>query len=197
MDRTDKAKIALVVLLISLAAWLILSFFPTPLEFSPYTGNGGEGELQMVTATEIRLAFSLATDSDVIWYFYQIRTPDSAEEWNGLLTSYQKFYDEVYENEVTFTGRTVPLIAESELLPERQQEFYQNLQVSEPLLEEYDDKVSAYQALCHMTALDLTMTDRTEPNPASFWVALAAAVAFCCMTGFLLREYTAGGFTKR
>lgn len=182
MERTDKIKIVLGVLLVLIAVRLALGFFPTPLDFEPYATDAPTGQLQTVEAVEISLSLTYAREGEAPRYFYRIRTPDGSE---GLLSDTTLYIDEVFTETVTFTGITSAL-PERDALPA-------TFALTQTVLTEYGgDAEQALAALHAMTALDLTFRDRSTPHPAAFWVSLAATVTFCVMLAMLLREYFGG-----
>lgn len=208
MERTDKVKISLVVLLALIAARLVLGFFPTPLEFAPYAADAEAGELQTVDAVDATLCMTFAPAGQMPRYFYRFRT-ESGEE--GLLTRAASkkqtgpligdVYLEVVDPEsgiYNFAGRTYRLRDPEDISPEEQESFYAQLTFPEEELVKYGgDKTAAYRALCGSAALELYTDDqRTTPHPATFWVSLATMAAFCVMLAMLLKEYF-GGRRKR
>lgn len=190
MERTDKVKIVLVVLLVLIAVRLVLNFFALPLDFQPYAPDARAGELQTVDAAEVKLCLTYVQEGEAPRYFYRFRT-ESGEE--GLLTSTVYYRDEVFPEIVTFTGRAY-ILPDPDTIPAAQQEiFYAQFTLSEDeLVLHGGDKIASYRALCPVSALDITFTDRTTPHPAAFWVSLAATVTFCVMLAMLLREYHSG-----
>lgn len=208
MERTDKVKISLGVLLALIAVRLVLGFFPTPLEFAPYAADAEAGELQTVDAVEATLCMTYAPAGQLPRYFYRFYT-ESGEE--GLLTraSAKKhtgpLIDDTYlevvdpENGIyNFAGRIYRLRPPEEIPAEEQESFYAQLTFPEEELVKYaGDKTAAYRALCGTAALELYPDDqRADPHPAVFWVSLATMAAFCVMLAMLLKEYF-GGRRKR
>lgn len=210
MERTDKIKIALGVLLVLIAARLVLGFFSTPLEFAPYAPDAEAGELQTADAegATVTLCMTFAPAGQMPRYFYRFYT-ESGEE--GLLThaSSKKNpgnkigddYLEVVDPEAgiyNFAGRTYRLRNPDEIPLDEQESFYGQLTFPEEELLKYGgDKAAAYRALCDTAALELFDDDqRTDPHPAVFWVSLATMAAFCVMLAMLLKEYF-GGKRKR
>ena len=190
MERTDKVKIVLGVLLVLIFARLILGFFPEPLEFEPYATDAPAGKLQTVDAIEVQLCLTYVPEGSKPRYYYRFRTAEGEE---GLFTDTVLYYDEVFPESATFTGITVAL-PDPDTIPTAQQEiFYAQLTLTEAeLAKSGGDKAAAYRALSTVTALDLTFRDRTTPHPAAFWVGVAAMAAFCVMLAMLLKEYFGG-----
>lgn len=208
MERTDKVKIALGVLLVLIALRLVLGFFSTPLEFAPYAPDAKEGELQTVDAVDAVLCMTYAPAGQMPRYFYRLYTEGGEA---GLITraSTKKhagpYIDDDYLDVIdpegglyNFAGRTYRLQDPEEMSPEEQEAFYAQLTFPEAELVKYGgDKAAAYRALCGTTALELYTGDqRTNPHPAVFWVSLATMAAFCVMLSMLLKEYF-GGKRKR
>lgn len=186
LERTDKVKIVLGVLLVLIAARLVLNFFPEPLEFAPYATDAPAGELQTMDVVEITFSLGYAPEGEAPRYFYRVRMSDGSE---GLLTDTTRYIDEVFPETVTFTGRTY-------VLPELQNTAA-NLALSEAELTRYGGNAEeALNALHAMTALDISFRDRTTPHPAAFWVSVATTATFCVMLAMLLKEYF-GGKRKR
>ncbi|MCH5183207.1 MAG: hypothetical protein J1E00_03445 [Oscillospiraceae bacterium] len=208
MERTDKVKISLAVLLVLIAVRLVLGFFPTPVEFSPYAPDAAEGELQTADAKDAILCMTFAPAGQMPRYFYRFRTESGVE---GLLTraadkknsgSYingdQLEIADPEEGIYNFAGRIYRLRDPEEIPLEEQADFYAQITFSDEELAKYSgDKAAAYRALTATAALDLFTDDlRTDPNPASFWVSAATMAAFCVMLAMLLKEYF-GGKRKR
>ena len=208
MERTDKVKIWLGVLLVLIAVRLVLGFFPTPLEFAPYAPDAEAGELQTVDAVDAVLCMTFAPSGQMPRYFYRFRT-ESGEE--GLLTHATSKknagpligddYLEIVDPDVSlynFAGRTYRLRNPDQIPLEEQETFYEQLTFPEEELAKYGgDKAAAYRALSATAALELYTDDqRTEPHPAVFWVSIATMASFCVMLSMLLKEYF-GGRRKR
>lgn len=204
MERTDKVKIWLSVLLVLIAARLVLGFFPTPLEFAPYAPEAEAGELQAVDAVDATLCMTFAPSGQMPRYFYRFRTENGEE---GLLTHAATKkntgpvigddYLEVVDPEsgiYNFAGRTYRLRDPDQIPLDEQESFYAQLTFPEDELIKYGgDKAAAYRAIYATTALDLyTDSQRTNPHPAVFWVSLATMAAFCVMLAMLLKEYFGG-----
>lgn len=199
MERTDKAKIALAVLIILIIVRIILQFFPTPLDFAPYTANGNGGELQTVTAIEIRLILTETESANgKAQYYYQIRKPDTPEgQWDGIISDSILYMDEVFENPVVFTGRTFSIMNPQDIAPEQAEYFYESFRVSDALLAEQGNKIDAYASVCDTLVLDISFRDRTTDNIACKWVSVAALIVFVCMLALLLKEYVAGSSYRK
>ena len=204
MERTDKIKIALGVLLVLIAVRLVLGFFPTPLEFLPYAPDAEAGELQTVDAVDAVLCMTFTPTGQMPRYFYRFYT-ESGEE--GLLTRVSSKrntgpligdnYLEVVDPEggiYNFAGRTYRLRDPKDIPLEEQESFYAQLTFPEEELVKYGgDKTAAYRALCDTAALELFTDDqRADPHPAVFWASLATMAAFCVMLAMLLKEYFGG-----
>ncbi len=185
MERTEKVKIALAILLAALAVRCILHYlFPIPLEFAPYNGTSESGLLQTLNATDIRFVFAHMSEGQKPTYFYRVHTQDGSE---GVLLSRVKYKAETFETPVTFTGRTLRLPEPPE---ESKQTFYESLLVEPGYQQEHGlDKEGVYRETARLTALDLSFTDTEKENPASFWFSLLAAGAFIWMLALLLTEY--------
>ena len=185
MERTDKAKIVLVILLVLLLARLILGFFPVPLEFSPYTGAGEASALQETDVKEIRYCFGAERLKNVPLYFHRIVTADGAD---GVLISTTKYRTETLEEPVHVTGITTRMPKDPEEERTKQQNWSKLVFEKEYLLE-CGSEAAAYEPFGNALALDLTFSDTTEDNPACLWVSIAAFAAFCCLLALLLAEY--------
>lgn len=194
MERTDKVKIALGVLLVLIAVRLVLGFFPTPLDFAPYAPDAQSGQLLTVDVTEIKLCLTYVQEGEKPRYFYRFRTENGGE---GLFTDTALYYDEAFPEVLTFTGRAYHLPDPDTVSPAYQETFYSQFTFAEEELAKYaGDKPAAYRAFSASAAMDLSFRDRTEPHPAAFWVSLATMAAFCVMLSLLLKEYF-GGRRKR
>ena len=208
MERTDKVKIALGVLLALIALRLVLGFFSTPLTFAPYEPDAKADELQTVDAVEAILCMTYAPEGQMPRYFYRFYTASGEE---GLLTRASAkrhtgpLIDDAYlevvdpeEGLYNFAGRIYRLRAPEDIPLAEQENFYAQLTFPEEELVKYGgDKAAAYRALCATAALELYADDqRSEPHPAVFWVSLATMAAFCVMLAMLLKEYF-GGKRKR
>ena len=208
MERTDKVKICLGVLLALIALRLVLGFFPTPLEFAPYSPDAKEDELQTVDAVDAVLCMTFTPSGQMPRYFYRFYT-ESGEE--GLITRasgkknsgvlISDDYLEVVDQEAgiyNFAGRIYRLRDPDEIPTEEQELFYSQITFPEEELAKYGgDKAAAYRALSATAALDLFNDSlRTDPHPAVFWVSAATMAAFCVMLAMLLKEYF-GGRRKR
>lgn len=208
MERTDKIKIALGVLLVLIAVRLVLGFFPTPLEFAPYAADAEADELQTVDAVDAVLCMTYTPAGQMPRYFYRFYT-ESGEE--GILTRaaakrhtgplIDDTYLEVVDPEsgiYNFAGRIYRLREPEDIPAEEQESFYAQLTFPEEELVKYGgDKTAAYRAICGTAALELYTDDqRADPHPAVFWVSLATMAAFCVMLAMLLKEYF-GGRRKR
>ncbi len=190
MERTDKVKIALGILLVALAVRLLLGFFPIPLDFAPYDNRSETGQLQTVSFTAIRLCMTVKQENTGAMYYYLLRTED---EQDGLLASSTLYFDETFSEPVVFTGITVVLPDPDAVAPDAEAAFYAKFTFAEDFLKEHEGEAAeAYRTVQGLTALDATFQDKTKENPACFWVSLAAAAAFCWMLALLLREYLNG-----
>lgn len=188
MERTGKVKIALAVTVTALLIRCILHYlFPIPLEFASYDGAGESGQLQTLTATDIRYLFAYAAEGQKARYFYRVHTQDGAE---GILLSDVKYYNETFEEPVRFTGCTLRLPEPPEAGSADKRRFLEALTAEPGYQQECGlDAEGIYRETMRLTALDLSFTDTTEENPASFWFSLIAAGAFIWMLALLLSEY--------
>ena len=208
MERTDKVKIWLGVLLVLIVVRLVLGFFPTPLEFTPYTPDAETGELQTADAPDAVLCMTFTSPGQMPRYFYRFYT-ESGEE--GLLTrtaSKQNSSDLIGDDQLEVVDPDAPIynfagriyrLRDPDTIPQGEQEsFYAQLSFPEEELVKYGgDKAAAYRALSATAALELFTDDqRTDPHPAAFWLSLASMAAFCVMLAMLLKEYF-GGKRKR
>lgn len=209
MERTDKVKIALAVLIAALLARVILGFFPTPLAFAPYTASGEGGVLEETTVTDLRLCFSAVSVDGTVGYYYLIHTEDGV---SGFLKSSEKYISESLEPlppEGTekdpakhyyyhATGISVILPNSSSGTVTEQASFWEIITFENDYLTEHNgDVVSAFAPFCSAVALDMSYTDTTENNPACFWVSLVCLAAFIWMLVLLLAEYFSGRRMKK
>lgn len=194
MERTNKVKIALGILLVLLAIRCVLGFFPKPLEFAPYTGEGVDGDLQTVSFTEIRYAMTIKPEGGKMTHYYLVQTTEGSK---GLVSSATKYIDEVFESPVTFTGMLASLPNPDEISADHQEFFYSQITPSDSFLKEYGSKTEVYRALCDLPVLNRDFEETETDHPAAFWVSILAFAAFCWMLAMLLKEYSAGRKSKK
>lgn len=206
MERTTKIKITLGILLVLLLVRWILGFFPVPLDFAPYTGEGEAGLLQTVTFSEIKHVLTVAPEDGKATYYYFV-TYD--HDKTGLVCSTTKYIDEVFGTEeivdesndtsttvtktVTFTGMTVDLPAADTVKEENKEFFYSQITFADAYLAEFGgDEEAAYRSVCDITVLNRDFETKETPNLAATIVAFLAFIAFCVMMAMLLKEYAGG-----
>ncbi len=206
MERTTKIKITLAVLLVLLLARWILGFFPEPLEFAPYTGEGEAGLLQGVTFSEIKHVMTVVPEDGKTTYYYFV-TYDHDKV--GLVCSTTKYIDEVFGYEivfheptggtkkvqktVTFTGMTVDLPGADTVKEENKEYFYSQITFADTYLAKFGgDEEAAYRSVCDSTVLDRDFEAKENPNLAATIVSFLAFGAFCVMLAMLLKEYAGG-----
>lgn len=193
-DRTTKIKIALGILLFLLAVRWVLGFFPEPLDFAPYTGEGESGELQTVTFTEIRHIMTLKPEGGKAINYYLVKTADGKD---GLISTAKLYYDEVLEEGVTVTGMLSELISPNEVTAENEDFFYSQITVTDSFLKEHGSKPAAYRSVCDLPVLNRDFEETTTDNFAALWVSFAAFGVFCWMLAMLLKEYSSGKKAKK
>lgn len=211
MERTTKIKISLGVLLLLLFARWILGFFPEPLEFAPYTGEGEAGKLQTVTFSEIKHVMTVAPeDGNPTYYYWVFRNKEAL----GLVCSTTKYLDGDFGSEiviheptntpttvtktVTFTGMTVDLPAADTVKEENKEYFYSQITFADTYLSEFGgDEEAAYRSICDITVLNRDFEAKENPNLAATIVAFLAFIVFCVMIAMLLKEYAGGKRDKK
>lgn len=211
MERTTKIKITLGILLVLLFARWILGFFPEPLDFAPYTGEGDAGQLQSVTFSEIKHVMTVVPEDGKTTYYYFV-TYDHGK--TGLVCSATKYIDEVFGTEVivdesndtskevvktvTFTGMTVDLPGADTVKEENKEYFYSQITFADAYLAEFGgDEEAAYRSICDITALNRDFEAKENPNLAATIVSFLAFGAFCVMMAMLLKEYAGGKRDKK
>lgn len=210
MERTTKIKITLAVLLVLLLARWILGFFPVPLEFAPYTGEGEAGLLQSVTFSEIKHVMTIVPEDGKTTFYYFV-TYD--HDKTGLVCSTTKYIDEVFGTEVivnestdvseevvktvTFTGMTVDLPGADTVKEENKEYFYSQITFADTYLAKFcGDEEAAYRSVCDITVLDRDFEAKENPNIAATIVSFLAFGTFCVMLAMLLKEYAGGKRAK-
>lgn len=190
MERTTKIKIALGILLVLLLVRWILGFFPVPLEFAPYTGEGEAGALQTVTFDDITHVMTVTPEGGKATHYYLVHYDGGKA---GLVCSAIKYIDEVFQNPVTFTGMTVDLPSTDTVTAENKEYFYSQITFTDTYLSLYSgDEDAAYRSVCGMTALNRDFEAKENPNLAATVVACLAFIVFCVMMAMLLKEYAGG-----
>ena len=187
MEKTDKAKIGLAVLLVLLAVRFVLGFFPTPLEFENYTPESEPTVLAKTTITGLRYCFAAERIKKMPLYFYLVTLEDGTE---GYMISENKYLsEEVLEEPVELTGKTMRM--PKDLETERTElQNWADVYFADSFFKEHNGSEDAcYAVFGSKIALDTTFTETTKDNPACFWVNLAAFAAFCYLLAMLLAEY--------
>ncbi|MBQ8911144.1 MAG: hypothetical protein IJY89_01075 [Clostridia bacterium] len=177
MDRTLKVKIALGVTLVFLAVRMVLGFFPVPLEFAPYSPTGEKTAMQKVTFTEITHAFSMIDMKENLVHYYWVTEEDGSR---GAVCSRVKYYNEVFEKPVTFTG----IINFLDPLDDPAG--------SGLLIVPEGGRAEDYAEMQKIAILNRDFTETTTDHPACIWVAGGAFLSFCVMLALLLKDYAGG-----
>lgn len=194
MERTTKIKIALAVLLVLLLVRWILGFFPVPLEFASYTGEGDAGLLQTVTFDDILLVMTTVPEDGKATHYYLVHYDGGKV---GLVCSATKYIDEVFQEPVTFTGMTVDLPDADSVTAENKEYFYSQITFADTYLSQYSgDEDAAYRSLCGITALNRDFKAKENPGIAATIVSFLAFGVFCVMMAMLLKEYAGGKRAK-
>ena len=194
MEKTDKAKIGLAVLLVLLAVRFVLGFFPTPLETVPYSVSLEPRVLAETGIVEIRFCFGAERLKKAPLYFYTITSEDGSQ---GFLVSEEKYPSEVLKEPVTVKGNTMRM---PESLEQERTELqnWADVIFEDGYFKEYNgSEDAAYAPFASKIVLDLSNVKTTEDNPACLWVNLAAFLAFCYMLTMLLSEYASRKESKK
>ena len=194
MEKTDKAKIGLAVLLVLLLVRFVLWFFPVPLETVPYSTASEPRVLAEASIKEVRFCFGAERLKKPPLYFYRI-TLENGEA--GFLISEEKYVSEVLDEPVVMTGNTMRMPESLEQERTELQNWADVIFEDNYFKEHNGSEDAAYAPFASAIALDLTNVKTTEDNPACLWVNLAAFLAFCYMLTMLLSEYASHKESKK